>query len=536
MPATPPPEPDATPKRQRKPAPKASAPKAGAPEQAPAPAAPAPVPPAKPRPKPIKVSLPKARPARVIEGRLADTYLEANKKPAVDPTREYLAGGGGSLPLVAQQILGRGIDDLTRDLGPAIYDAMLNDSTVAAAVHILMTGVLSGEFQLLPAIRADDAEMVEPGSQREKDIAMAKEVCEFVRRNIDRLKFPIKSLCYELLYAMVYGSKLAEKVYEPGDGEDAGRLVLKTIRTKRNESWNYVVEPTGDVVAIQALTFDAGLRDLPPEKFLIVRWMPRDGDPRGRSILRPAYNGWNLKINLFPKYFKYLDKFGCPTIIGVTSPEARDEEERDDAGNFTGRIITPTEAMAQMLGRLEGGSYAAIPAGAAIHPIQPNNNGNAFLQAFTLFKTEILEAILISARSVMPARHSSKSDSETSQDTVGQILLYGRETLEDALHDQLCREIVAINFGKPMADQFTPHVSLGAIEHQDVAALAMAYAQLGYNLDPMQFPAIDAKFGVPVRSPTANNVEEVDGNPVGFAADRGDPGTAAMNCGTGGAA
>jgi hypothetical protein len=457
-----------------------------------------------------------------LEAPVPDVLLEQGRRPKVDSTREYVAGGGGGFPLVGQQVLAKGVDDLSRDLGLNVYEAMLHDSTVASAVAILITGVLSGEFQLLPAIRADATEIVAPGSDRERDINLAQEIRDFCQRNIDRLNQPIKMICHELLYSMVLGCKLAEKVFEQGEGEDADKLVLKIVRTKRNAAWEFVVEPTGDVVAIRAMTFDLGQRDLPPEKFLIVSWMPRDGDPRGRSILRPAYNGWNLKINLFKHYNKYLEKFGCPTIIGVCSPEARDEAELTDNGVATGRLITPTEAMAQMLARLDGGSYAAVPFGASIHPIQPNNNGNAFLQAFQLFKTEILEAILITSRSVMPARHSSKADSETAQDTVGQILLYGREMLEDVFHDQLFWQLIMINYGKDKADLYTPHVSLGAVEHQDIATVAVAYHAIGYAIDPMQLPAIDAKLGLPVRKPSEQTLEDVDGNPVGFSASGSD--------------
>lgn len=462
--------------------------------------------------------LPKGKASGLIEGKLADTLIGEGKRPAVDPVREYIAGGGGSLPLVSQQVLGRGVDDLARDLGMHVYEAMLNDSTVSAALHILITGVLSGEFQLLPALRAEDTEAVAPGSARAANLALAKEIADFCKRNVDRLEFPVKTLCYELLHAMVFGVKLAEKVYEPGAGDDAGRLMLKTIRVKRNASWNFVVAPTGDVVAIQALTFDAGLRDLPPEKFLIVKWMPRDGDPRGRSVLRTAYNAWNLKINLFPRYFKYLDKFASPTIVGVAAPDARDEPELDDNGRPTGRDLTPTEAMAQMLSRLEGGSYAALPPGSTLHTLRPAGNGAAFLQAFDFFKTEIVESILFNARQIMQAKHSSKADVSTGQDTVGQILLYGRETLEDAFHTQLFRQLVALNWGEAIADLYTPHVSLGSVEHQDVSKVAIAYAQLGYQIDPAtQSPTIDAQLNLPVRRPTAVDVGESDGNPAEFA-------------------
>jgi hypothetical protein len=63
---------------------------------------------------------------------------------------------------------------------------------------------------------------------------------------------------------------------------------------------------------------------------------------------------------------------------------------------------------------------------------------------------------------------------------------------------------------------------LGAVEHQDIATVAVAYHAIGYAIDPMQLPAIDAKLGLPVRKPSEQTLEDVDGNPVGFSASGSD--------------
>ena len=435
---------------------------------------------------------------------IPDYLLNGGARPSVDPTREYLASGGSSFPLVGQLLLSRGCDDLTRDLGPRIYEIMLHDPTVASGFWTLVTGILAGEFQILPAVRPEQGETVDPQSDRGGEIALSETVAGYCQRQIDRLNRPIKQVAAEFLMGLAYGVKLAEMTLEPGDGEDADALVLRSLRFKRNAAWAFVVDPFGDVVAVRGLVVGASIRDLPPNKFLIFSWLPQDNDPRGRSILRAAYNGWNLKINTWPKYFRYLDKFAVPTIVGTAAQDAPDELELSDKGLPTGNTLTPTEAMAQMLARLETGSYAAIRAGSEIHFEQAVGNGEAFGQAFTLYRHEILEGILLSARAVMESENSSKADAMAAQDVVGQLLHLGRESIENLFEDQLFHRLVELRWGKEVADRHTPDVTLGRVESKDVEKTLAAYVAAGYQIDaPTHAPVIDTLIGLPARSTEA---------------------------------
>lgn len=440
----------------------------------------------------------------IIQAPIPDTLLGLGKQPVADATREYLASGGSTFPLVGQLLLSRGIDDLTRDLGPHIYEVMLNDPTVASGFWTIVTGILAGEFQILPAIRPEDGETVDPQSDRGRDVALAKEIAEYCQRQVDRLNRPIEAISAEFLMGMAFGTKLAEKTMEPGDAEDQGRLCLRSIRFKRQPSWAFVIDPFGDVVAIRGLVVGATIVDLPPEKFMIFSWMTQDNDPRGKSILRAAYNGWNLKINTWPKYFKYLDKFGTPITVGTAAENAPDEPELNDSGQPTGNMLSPTEAMGQMLARLESGSWAAIRAGSSVNIHQAVGNGEAFRGALDLFKHEILEGILLSARTVMEAKNNSRADTENARDGVGQILSLGRTSLENLYEDQLFHFLVELNWGKAIADRFTPDVSFGRVEDRDVETVLAAYVAAGYQIEPASHsPVIDTMIGLPARTTQA---------------------------------
>ena len=480
--------------------------------------------------------MPKTSPSPVeIVGPLPDTLLGDGRPPRADVTREYLASGGMVFPLVGQLVLAHDVDDLSRDLGIQVYEAMLNDPTVASACNVLWTGILAGEFQIVPAVRpGSEQELTDPSTETTqptlpmrvqmrqrggnaadpKNYALALEIAEFCRRQIDRLNRPIKQIMMEFLSGMALGTKLAEKVFEPGTGVDDGKIVIHTIRHKRNAAWSFIIDPFGDVVAVRGLVVGGTLQDMPPAKFMFFSWLPTDSDPRGHSILRPAYNAWNLKINTWAKYYKYLDKFGTPTVVGIAAADAPDEPQLNPttlpAGPqvaptttlpvATGTMLTPTEAMFYMLQRLESGSVAAIRSGSDIKFIQAVGNGEAFKNAFDLYKHEILEGILLSARATTEARYGSKKDSESALDVVARLIEFGRSASETMLEDQLFHQLVELNWGKEVADLYTPSVSFGEVEQQDIAMVAQSYASLGYMTSPSQWSAIDAKLGLPVRN------------------------------------
>ncbi len=437
-------------------------------------------------------------PPFMLEGPIDDTLYLGGARPKADARDDYLAGGSVGFPLTGQVELSRACDDISRDLGFEVYDAMMQDPTCASAVFVVVSAALGGKFSVVPRYDVDPGESLEGLAPQERlDIENAAWASSFLERQFLRQRKPFKSTAFEMLYdGLAHGTKLAEIVLEEGTGDDAGLACLKRLRVKRHKAWAYVVDPYGDVVAIRGTTEGGNIVDLPPQKFMTFVWMPHDDDPRGRSLLRPAYNGWNLKLNSWKKLYTYLDRFGNPITVGTVAPDAPDEAEVNSSGVETGNTVTATQAMGSQLNRLEGGSWIALRAGATVNIYGPAGNGEAFLSAIQMFKREILEGILMTARATLEAEHGSKADSQEAGHVVAHLIAMVRETYEATLDRDLCHFLLEINRGKEFADRYCPHSSFGAVSDEDVAAVMAGFVAAGWVLDPGHFPHVDARFNL----------------------------------------
>lgn len=466
----------------------------------------------------------------VVEGEIPDQFL--NGKPAqADIRTEYLSGGGRVFPLSGQVILANGGDDLSQNLGIEIYDTMLVDPTVWSAFFLLVSSVLSGKFQIVPKIKLEEGETetslaVNAGLSPEDEdrwgkYQKAKKWAEFCERSVDRLDKPFKLVVFQLLFAYAYGVRLAEKTMEPGEGEDKRYLVLKSLKIKSNESWNFVVDPFGNVVSIRGLVYGGGIQDLPPAKFLIFTSLPRDQDPRGRSLLRQAYNPWNLKTNCLKFYFLYLDRFASPTRVGIAPPTTSTVPALDrDGKQIPGQSFTATQELLYVLQKLDNDSCAAVRNGTDIKFIQATTDGEPYIKAFTYFDTQIVQSILHAARSIMEAEHGSKADSEGASDWVKNLIEMLRGFTASAIEDQLFHGMLAVNAGEDVADEYCPSLDLGEVKNEDIATFLTACVSAGYTLDPQKhFAAIDSKIGLPIRDEVKpleqpeDAVEEKPGKP-----------------------
>lgn len=437
-------------------------------------------------------------PPFLLEGPIDDTLYLGGARPTADARNDYLAGGSVGFPLQGQVELARACDDISRDLGFEVYDAMMQDPTVASAVFVGVSAALAGKFSVVPRHDVQPGEsLADLTAEQRQDIKDSAWATAFLERQVLRQKRPIKSNAFEMLYdGLGHGTKLAEIVLEEGDGVDAGLACLKHLRVKRHKAWSYVVDPYGEAVAIRGTTEGGAIVDLPPQKFMIFVWMPRDGDPRGRSLLRPAYNGWNLKLNSWKKLYTYLDRFGNPITVGTVAPDAPSEPEVNDRGVETGVTVTATQAMGSQLNRLEGGSWIALRNGATVQIFGPAGNGEAFLSAIQMFKHEILEGILMTARATLEAEHGSKADSQEAGHVVARLIAMIRDSAEAMYERGLFRFLLEINRGKEFADRHTPHCSFGDVEMKDVEKVLTAFTAAGYVIDPGHMPHLDARWGL----------------------------------------
>ena len=377
----------------------------------------------------------------------------------VDPAREYVAGSSAWLLYRdGVQALPTPVDSVEAELGDQSYTRMLTDAQVAANLNLLIASVLDGDLLFEPAALADD----------DPALALAEEIAAYARRMLEDLDPSIDDVLWDLCEsALAYGLKVAEITWELATvGADAGRYILSSLKPRPRDRFALVVDRYMNVLGIlaaapgQALAYRGPLREnqraevLPRSKFAALAFHPRDGDPRGRTILRAAYNPWWLKTQGWPEYLKYMMQFGTPSIIGETAPEA------------TGDPATGMSAEDLLLSKLlafQNGTAIAVPPGTRITTlIGASAAGNdVFPLAAELFDSQITKAMLGVTRATQEAQYGSKADSGTAKSMLDGIVRQLRTTLVRMLRRDVLLPLVEVNFGPAAVLSLLPRVLLG---------------------------------------------------------------------------
>ncbi len=425
-----------------------------------------------------------------------------------DLTREYVASGASYHAASVPLALPTTVDDVMRERGARHYEWMMTDPVVSASVHTLKLAILAGGMDLKATVSA------KPGTgAQDPDEALAADVVKFCWRCVERCK-GWHAFLMGLLGAAAFGNKMAEKVFEvAASGPDRGKLVWKSIKVKPRDAWQFVVDDAMNVLGVLFRRPAGPTRSgearafLPREKVVILTWDPADADPRGTSVLRPAVEPCNLKRLIWPQLYKHACQFGSASLLGKTAPGEVDRHPVDEEGvPIPGAsLVSPQQFMAGQLVNFQNGSVLVVPSGAEVVPIQPQGDGAVFHKAVDLFNREIVQAILLQTRATREAEHGSRADSETGQDIFGLLVASGREMLAATLRDDGFRQLVALNYGQDVADEFTPLVTFGT-QDQDRAAQWNAVANLmraGY-LGDSQLEEVDSMMGLPIRDAQAD--------------------------------
>lgn len=428
---------------------------------------------------------------------------------SADLTREYVASRQSIWGTFIDGIraLPWSIDDITRDLGDDIYEKMALDPELAGLLTTIKTAVLGNGVELTPPVTdANDPEY---------DLAQA--IRDFCQRSLDRIDPTLVESLDNLLDAIYLANKVAEVVYEPGDGEDARKLVLKKIAVKHRRSTAFVTDAYGNVagflalmpgqgnalVQVGAIVFDPEKQHmLPREKFAVLSFRAKDGDPRGTSILRPAYNVWWLKMQTWPELLKYLARFGSPSVLGFTAENAQDKLIYAADGMTVIARLTAQEAMVAALEQWQNALVAAFSHGADAKIVEANGNGQAFRSAIDLFDRQMSKAVTGQTLATSEGQHQARAASQVHQDVLGLVVMFVKMLVAHTLVRDILRPLVVLNFGADKA-HLTPHASLGEVAKEDIAPILNAAVAGGYTLDPSQFAELDALFGIPPRDPAS---------------------------------
>ena len=92
--------------------------------------------------------------------------VPGGKPIKADPEQEYVAGGFGYLSRGIPQVLPWMVDDVTRDFGPQVYDAMHTDPFVGSTFRLLKMQILANDLQLIPGVLPSDQVKGDPEKKK----------------------------------------------------------------------------------------------------------------------------------------------------------------------------------------------------------------------------------------------------------------------------------------------------------------------------------------------------------------------------------
>ena len=399
--------------------------------------------------------------------------------------REYVAGSADFPYQQFQRALPRYVDDAERDFGSDLYERMLRDPMVAAAIDTLKMRTLAEGITIAPAAES----------------SQAMRLADFTKRALDDLDVPIEETLYDLLDALAFGHRLGELVFKVR--EDA-TLTLASIKPKPRRNYGFVLDAYQNLTGIAAIVpgrtsfVPVGIVPephdlpnlLPSSKFFVLTFAASNRDPRGSSILRPAYNPWWLKQQTWPQLLKFLVQFAGPSLIGYTPENAA----------FSGDL-TPEDVMLAALKGFQNGSIVVLRGGSKVDTIQSQGEGQAFLNAIELYNREITHAVLKQTRATMESQHGSRADSQTATDILDVVVAWVQGVLSRSFRRQVVRPLVTANFGTKAAGELLPKVMFAGSGKPDFATTAQAIAQLqssGY-LSQTQYGGLDQMLSLPPR-------------------------------------
>lgn len=395
--------------------------------------------------------------------------------------RELVSGSSYQPYLDLKRSLPRYSDDVERDFGLRIYDDMMNDASVNAALWTLWDMVDDGEPNVVPAVSARLA-----ASEDERRMAKrAQEVCDIVRYAIADCEESFHDSVIQLGQgAMVKGARLAEMVFEPKLGSWQGQRVrkLRALDIKEPDTYRYIVDRNGRWLALQAIIPGVGLalvegmvgdpqawpNTISPEKFCHVQMRGLRRDPRGRSLLRPAYNAWWLKRQTWPQLLKWLSQWASPSLLAFLD---KDAAPTDDG-------TPPEEIVALTLEKVQSGSVGALRGGMSAMLLQASGEGGQFWSSLDGYDRQIFTAVLGQGRTNKEAEHGSKADSSTGMTIVERRANRIRGVVARAIRSQVFRLIVRINCGEEDAALFTPRYQFSSASATNWAEEAKATAVL----------------------------------------------------------
>jgi hypothetical protein len=446
--------------------------------------------------------------------------LPAPVSIAADPTKEYIAqearmGIWGKM----LQSLSWAIDDPSRDFGDDIWNRMSFDPIVSATLTILMASILEDGIRTAPAI-------TDPKDPRSE---LSSYINSRAKLMLSRMKTRLSEVAWDMLTGCYLGNRVGEIVSKYV--EEDGRLFLDIdyIKVKPRHSVAFVVDVYGNVHGLSSTInmkkkFTISKNDtfidpkdpsiLPRDKFWVYSFRPKEGNPLGTSVLRPAFSSWVDKIQTLAERQKHLARYGSPTLIGTVGKDAVPVQILDAVTNLPipGRTISPLAALYAGLLTVHNGVVMAAPYDTKVDVIEAKGEGGVFDNALTYDNHQIVKTVLTQTLATEDAPHQARAAAQVHQGSIDTIVKQCKQAFAGSFRDDVLLHWVRRNWGEGAID-LVPLVSLGVTEAPDLARMMTAVASLftvGF-FSKSQIPTLDELLNLNARLPEELESLKVEG-------------------------
>lgn len=312
--------------------------------------------------------------------------------------------------------------------GNDIYKKMLRDPQVKSAFNLVIDMLISRNFRFE---KPDDSEQ-------------QKEIEDFFYYNIQQsIRSNWSQALRNILMAKAYGVSINEKNYFVDSYNGKESWMLKSIKFKQPETFNFIQDPYGNLVGLEQEVGGSHLK-LNPDKFIIHVIYPEFDSVYGESDLRSAYRPYWEKDNILKFRNIYLEKFAGGFLVAKPG---------DNASS-----LSPGESaeFLNSLKRVAAGTAMTLPQGwEAI--INQGVSTTAFDDAISHCDKQIAKSLMVPNLLGFSEQGSvgSFAQSKTQFESFFIVLMSQAEQLADTLNEQLFRELAWWNYGVKEFPRFT---------------------------------------------------------------------------------
>lgn len=352
--------------------------------------------------KPMKTRARRPAPGAVADfaASKADKQEIAASRDGRDIARGWLSGLQLA-PVDDTILLARGGGDYR------LYDEVIRDDTVRAAVNQRVHGVIARPWQ------------VQPGGKR----AIDKAAAAFLQEELDALQWD--NVTAQMLAGVFYGFSVAEIIWRA----DGGKVGIADIRVRNRRRFGFDGESR-----LRLLTHANPMPGelLPERKFWVARFGADHFDaPYGLGLAHYLYWPVWMKRNALRFWAVYLEKFGTPTVLG-RYPGGTSEEEQN-------KLLAALQAVVR-------DSTVILPEGMAAELLEATRAGTADHSGFiTAMDKAILKVTLGQTATVEGTAGKLGNDSERG-DVKDAILKADADILSASFCDSVATWLTEWNF------------------------------------------------------------------------------------------